>query len=510
MVRNILTTLFRSTVPAAIVCGTLLSVPGVNAKTVYVSTNGSPGNNGTGFSSGYDFRTALGKVSAGDTILVQGGTHTIARRENTANTITISCAGSSSKLIHIIAESGKRATFDFQWPDNSKYLDPNSKVTSYGFWFEASAKYLYFERIGITRAGYQGIYVTGSNITFENCLFFDNWNSGVEVNKGGSHVTLSNCDSYGNYDSKYKNGGMADGFAVKQDIGPGNRMIGCRAWNNSDDGYDTYGEDGDPILFERCWAFNNGYDEGNCNGFKVGGNNAAQRNIVKNCISFGHKKKGFDQNHNMGGVTFYNCIAYKNESYNFAFGEKPGSGDKHTFKNNISLDGNVDVQNATESNNTWNSGFSVSSSDFESLDLSLADSERNIDGTIPETDLFRLKSTSDLVDAGVDVDIPFFGGSPDIGAFEYNPTTGSAANYINVKSAFNVSQQLRDSRPVIFLDGVADDARVTVYMLNGIRVPVVTARNGSRCTVDCSTIASGRYITALYADGVKRRILFTK
>ena len=76
---------------------------------------------------------------------------------------------------------------------------------------------------------------------------------------------------------------------------------------------------------------------------------------------------------------------------------------------------------ATQSNNSWSSGFTVSSSDFQSLDLTLATIDRNADGSIPETKLFRLKSTSALIDKGVDVGLPYLGAKPDLGAFEYAP-----------------------------------------------------------------------------------------
>ncbi len=85
---------------------------------------------------------------------------------------------------------------------------------------------------------------------------------------GEAYITLSNCESWGNNDSQYKQGDMADGFAVKQELGPGNKLIGGRAWNNIDDGYDTFGDDENAIVFERCWAFNNGYgEEADFNGF---------------------------------------------------------------------------------------------------------------------------------------------------------------------------------------------------------------------------------------------------
>ena len=85
-----------------------------------------------------------------------------------------------------------------------------------------------------------------------------------------------NCDSYFNTDASQ---GNADGFAAKLDVGSGNKFVGCRAWNNSDDGWDGYlrGADNVSTSYENCWAIDNGKlksganGSGDGNGFKTGG-----------------------------------------------------------------------------------------------------------------------------------------------------------------------------------------------------------------------------------------------
>jgi len=247
-----------------------------------------------------------------------------------------------------------------------------------------------------------------------------------------------NCDAYRNFDGAYKKGGMADGFASKQTQGAGNRFVWCRAWENSDDGYDTY-DSPEAVILEDCWAFRNGVNvwnftgfAGNGNGFKIGGNDKLQNNKVTRCIVFGQPQKGFDQNNNTGGLTIYNSLSYANGT-NFALNGSISSGQAHDLKNNISLSGTVSIANATEKNNTWNSGFSVTATDFESIDTSLARVQRNPDGTLPESKLFRLKPTSALVDAGVTAGLPYTGKAPDLGPFEYgNPSPIGAAAEINI------------------------------------------------------------------------------
>lgn len=475
----------------------------VSGKTINVSTVG-------------EFTSALSGVVAGDTVLLQGGTYTMPYNASAKNSISIASAGQKEKVISVIVENNKRAIFDFSYIDNSRYL--NASIQSHGFYFETTAKYWYFRGISITRAGYQGAYVTGSNITFENCVFFKNWNTGLEINKGGSNITVINCDAYGNYDGNYKNGSMADGFGPKETQGPGNQFIGCRSWDNSDDGFDTYGSN-QTVSFEKCWAFRNGFDLGNGNGFKVGGHKDTDQPIpeivkLSNCVAFansGNTGRGFDQNNNFAGITVYNCVSYKNETSNYYFTSPIQSSDKHIFKNNISLGttNNITTTNATESNNSWSTGFSVTSADFESLDTTLATIGRNPDGTLPETKLFRLKTTSTLINNGVDVGLPFNGNNPDLGAFE----TDVGTNAINKNAEFSditFIQAFSQNRLCIMLSAVANNARVSVFALNGVMLLYTTINNSREITIDCSFLKSGFYLTEVETDGVIKRLTFSK
>lgn len=400
----------------------LFNIGAFSQTTYYVTPDGSSSNDGSSFSSPMDLSTALDEAEAGDEVVLSGDTYTIDYTEGEKNTIKFSKSGESGNYITVRSEDGSIATLDFSFPDMTWVQ------SSYGLY--VTGDYWYFKGLKITHAGYQGAYVTGGYNVFENCIFYDNRNTGLEINKGGHHTTVLNCDSYYNYDPK-KDGSMADGFGPKQTQGAGNTFVGCRAWYNSDDGFDCY-DSPEVVEFEDCWAFYNGIDvwnfedagdfSGNGNGFKVGGNYELANHVLTKCISFGNPQKGFDQNNNTGGVTMYNCTAYDNGT-NFGFGGSVTSGENHILKNNISLDGSNSLSNTIESNNSWNDGFSVSSSDFESLDLGLATTSRNSDGSIPGTDLFRLKESSDLIDAGTDVGLDYSGSAPDLGAFEYESTS---------------------------------------------------------------------------------------
>lgn len=130
-------------------------------------------------------------------------------------------------------------------------------------------------------------------------------------------------------------GGNADGFSPKLDVGDSIIFRGCRAWTNSDDGWDGYLKttgtvypDGITTILENCWAFHNGYywldgtttASENGNGFKMGGSalkDEAHNFVVIKCLSFRNKAKGYDQNNNAGSMYLYNNTAHSNSDYDF-------------------------------------------------------------------------------------------------------------------------------------------------------------------------------------------------
>jgi len=112
-----------------------------------------------------------------------------------------------------------------------------------------------------------------------------------------------------------------------------------------------------------------------------------------------------------------NCTSYNN-GLDYGFGGDLDSGHQLYFRNNVSISGTADVQNADSRNNSWDLSVTANSSDFESLNLNNATVARNPDGTLPNNGLFRLNANSDLIDAGVNVGLPYQGNAPDLGAFE--------------------------------------------------------------------------------------------
>ena len=105
-----------------------------------------------------------------------------------------------------------------------------------------------------------------------------------------------------------------------------------------------------------------------------------------------------------------------NQGRNFYFDEHSSS---HILRNNLSYLGSVTIYSEIDDEyNSWN-GFSVSAADFASLDPAGIDGPREPDGGLPKLSFLRLSTGSSLIDAGIDVGLPFEGDAPDLGAFEH-------------------------------------------------------------------------------------------
>ncbi|MDL1877547.1 T9SS type A sorting domain-containing protein, partial [Cytophagia bacterium CHB2] len=280
--------------------------------------------------------------------------------------------------------------------------------------------------------------------------FFENRDTGLQLSNGSANNRIINCDSY--YNADPPDYADADGFAPKLTVGSGNYFYGCRAWGNVDDGWDGYlrGADDVTTTLENCWTWGNGYlkdgsDPGaqaNGNGFKMGGGDNSNSEqlmhhaILINCVAFDNKNKGFDQNNNVGSMTLLHCTVYGNREANYRIQRALNPGQTLTLKNSLSFNGLVQLGSfAVQETNSWMSPFVVTAEDFLSLDAALAETPRYADGSLPEIEFMHLAAGSDLIDAGVDLGLPYNGKAPDLGAFE---------------SDFGTSVMENDFRPVDF------------------------------------------------------------
>lgn len=355
---------------------------------------------------------AVSRVRAGQTIYLRGGTYELNA------TVQLSADGTNAGKVHLrkypLDEMRPRLDFSAM-PENSSN---RGLILSGDHW--------HIYGIDVFKAGDNCMFVSGSNNTIEFATFSECADTGLQLGNGAANNLVLNCDSFFNADSSLEN---ADGFAAKLDVGTGNKFVGCRAWNNLDDGWDGYLRPADNVTttHENCWAIDNGklkngsVGAGDGNGFKTGGSDdkALRHNAVYiNCIAAGNVYDGFDHNSNRGNVTIINSAAHANGT-NINFGSSNIAASL-TIKNTISLGKNGSLQATTTdlAGNSWQNGRSATEADFVSVDVSQLKAPRKSDGSLPDIDYLKLVPNSDLRNAGVDVGLPFKGSAPDIGPFE--------------------------------------------------------------------------------------------
>ena len=387
----------------------------VTAKDWYVARNGSDTGSGSDQDPFLSIEKAVSMVQTGETIYVKGGSYFL------VNTILIAKSGTSASVISLFAYPGTRPALNFS----------GQSLSSSNWGIKLTGSYWHIKGIDITGAGDNGMKIeVGSHNIIENCAFYRNRDSGLQIDNGASENTIINCDSY--YNADPPDYGDADGFAVKMTVGSGNSFYGCRAWKNCDDGWDGYlrGADDVSTSLENCWTFENGYLEdgtdpganANGNGFKMGGSDdkTLKHNFtLKKCLAFKNKAKGFDQNNNKGSMILYNCTGYNNLVADYRITQTLAAGKILVVKNCVDLGKIAEIGNfAEQEKNSWMAPFVVTTGDFISIDETPAYGPRKADGSLPDMDYMHLVAGSDLIDAGVNVGLSFAGAAPDLGCFE--------------------------------------------------------------------------------------------
>jgi hypothetical protein len=440
---------------AAALLSLLPAVSGFSA-TWYVATNGLDANSGASNSPFATIMRAQSAASSGDTVYLRGGTYSL---DNSHLTLTNSVWAIVNNLtrngISYLAYPGERPVFDFSnvQPDGwrvTAFLVTGSDCVFKGF--DVVGVQVTIQAGEASNTQSECFRVAGGNRNrFEQLTMHDGMGIGWYLTSGASNLVL-NCDAYNNRGLDSLSIGNVDGFGAhpSSTSGRGNVFRGCRAWFNSDDGYDCINAKA-VVTFDHCWAFYNGYftnfasSGGDANGFKSGGYGVTNgsvpdpvpRHVTEFCLAVGNRANGFYANHHVGGLDWFHNTAYRNRAnYNMLCNLDAQSrtndvpGFDHLMKNNLGYKGNPEITNLGPINDTnfnyFTLSVSVATNDFLTLDESLLTAPRQANGNLPDIPFARLTNTSDCLDAGTNLGFAFYAAAPDLGAFESGPANAPA------------------------------------------------------------------------------------
>lgn len=409
------------------------------AKQYYMALNGSDANQGTIDAPFATLRQAQKVMNAGDTLYIREGVYKVSIQQvmrddgHYLRVYNLTKSGNKKQRICYFGYPGERPVFDF-----SEVKHPRRRVSA----FHISGEYLHlrnFEIVGVQvfmKGHTQSECITirgGNNNIIENIAMHDGMAIGCYLINGSDNLIL-NCDAFCNYDnySEGEKGGNVDGFGahMKDMSHTGNVFRGCRAWWNSDDGFDLINCRA-AVVIEDCWSFYNGYQPntlrkaGDGTGFKAGGYGMKREvwgldvvpvHTIKKCIAYYNRNKGFYANHHLGGINWLNNSAYLNPS-NYCMLNRVSSeickdtvGYGHVLHNNVSFNPrsvgkhiiDIDWSRCESVNNSFNLGtLPPVADDFLSIDPLWLVSSRNADGSLPETPFLKARRESRIGKSGM-------------------------------------------------------------------------------------------------------------
>ena len=398
----------------------------------YVAIDGNDVNgNGSRNFPYYTLEKAWTFVSAGDTIYLKGGTYRYSTRQDLKGK-----DGKSGYRINIWGYPGEKPIItkseDFDVPGQTQlvYIDAD-------YIYIKDLEISYFEQNPGIKAS-SALFCLTSNSIFENINYHHNA-MGMTIRGSSTKNLILNCDFHHNYDpygrdpwdgSSYAYND-ADGLDIAEiPSGSFNTVRGCRFYSNADDGLDLWYNDGS-VVIDSCWAWMNGYREdgvstgGDGAGFKLGqtvfSDYAVYKRFLTNNLSVSNRNFGITQNGAKCKMFISNNVLYGNQKMGIYFSSSWGDA-PHLIRNNISYknatDAAIGIKLPVVDHNSWQPGVTVTDEDFISIDTTQLVRLRKADGSLPEIGFMHLAAGSDLIDAGIDVGLPYWGEAPDMGAFE--------------------------------------------------------------------------------------------
>ncbi|HEX8911582.1 MAG TPA: DUF4990 domain-containing protein [Humisphaera sp.] len=416
---------------AALAVLLLLATPAARAAEFFVAPDGSDAAAGTKAAPFATIQRGQKAASPGDTVTIRGGTYAmkedgIALKQRIWAYVTLlDKSGEKGKPITYAAAEGERPVFDFSAVKPDGMRVHAFQVT--GSWLHI--KGLEVVGVQVTAKGHtQSICFAsdGSHNVFERLSMHDGMAIGLYHVKGSDNLFL-NCDAWNNHDTVSENGkgGNSDGFGCHPTKGStGNVFRGCRAWYNSDDGFDCISAH-ESVTFEGCWAMYNGTNAkgerlADGNGFKAGGYgstpvdrlpNPIPRHVVRNCLAVGNRASGFYSNHHLGGSDWTNNSAFRNgANFNMlcrlADNKTDVDGFGHKLRSNLAYGkgGGIVKIDRTKCDAAANSfdlpDLKLADKDFLGLDEAELLKPRKPDGGLPDVAFLHLAPGSAAIGKG--------------------------------------------------------------------------------------------------------------
>jgi hypothetical protein len=400
------------------VLDTLPGEPAADSHAYFISPTGSDTNPGT---EAAPFKTLMkGQLaaSAGDTVYIRGGIYNqfeIAQTKNPHENVYHYVNDISKSGITYKAYPGDaRPIFDFS------AVPTDQRVAAFYVGDQVTGvNFIGFDVTGVkvgTQKQSEAFRVAGG-ANFINMAAHDNEAIGFYYTMNGTGLVL-NCDSYNNIGPTTQSAANTDGFgAHAKDVW----FINDRAWNNSDDGYDSISSTG-RVTYVNDWSFNHHGNQngvGDKNGFKVGGYAYRTEGLpdplplhtVINSLSADNGSNNFYANHQPGqsAVWLNNTGFNPGHGANFNMLERvsPTSsenipGYREVLHNNVAYSGpltaNENTPEEQETNNSWTieGGLNVTAGDFESLDMQQLTAPRKQDGSLPDVTFMKPVNGSPL------------------------------------------------------------------------------------------------------------------
>lgn len=385
------------------------------------------------------------ELAAGDTLYIRGGTYTpeaTYQDPRYFGVVVDGVAGTALNKITVLNYPGETPVLD------CRNIINDARRVGIGLY---NCDHWILQGLNVTRVDQHitgdvsiGVLLYGcDNILVDRCNMYNNQGMGLDVSTGSSNILILNCDAYDNCDP-YSAYGNADGFGSNANTyGADITFRGCRAWNNSDDGFDYYADNA-LVTTDGCWSWHNGYREdgatagGDGSGFKLGSTDAHPAvllRIMQNNMAFMNRRSGINSNSANCLMNFYNNIIYGNVLHGIWIFVADLA---YIFRNNISF-GNLSGYNylsATQLNyvidhNTYDvewqpAGLVATIDDFVSVTPEGVDGARQASGALPVIEFLHLKLGSALIGAGLavvglvnDCDGVAWGAPPSIGAYEF-------------------------------------------------------------------------------------------